>query len=103
VAKRKRSKQPSQVPPLDDRHYLAIELLAELKRLSREDIAKACGVSRMTLYRWEQRKDFRREYEKLVQAKLRGMFPRKSAIVKLALKGDIDAVTRILDAADLLA
>ncbi|MCM3788373.1 hypothetical protein M3221_08155 [Domibacillus indicus] len=66
--KKKRSKQPSQVPPLDDRHYLAMELMMkpyyDQKRdhnrwLNRSEIAELVGISRMQLYRLEQRKDLK--------------------------------------------
>lgn len=58
--KKKRSKQPSQVPPLDARHYLAMDLMTQpyyddklgRKRwLTRQEIADMIGISRMQLYR----------------------------------------------------
>ncbi|QNG60322.1 helix-turn-helix domain-containing protein [Bacillus sp. PAMC26568] len=70
MRKKMRSKQPSQVPPLDERHYLAIELLMSVngKRLTRAKIAEKCAISRMQLYRWEQRKDFQQAYDKRMKA-----------------------------------
>ncbi|WP_309087575.1 hypothetical protein [Domibacillus sp.] len=71
--KKKHSKQPSQVPPLDERHYLAMELIMkpyyDQKRdrnrwLNRSEITELVGVSRMPLCRWEQRKDFQHEKSK---------------------------------------
>jgi transcriptional regulator with XRE-family HTH domain len=76
---KKRSKQPSQVPPLDDRHYLAIDLLFYRGSLgygmTRDDIAKECGVSRMQLWRWEQREDFSKAYDKEARKYMRGIDP----------------------------
>jgi DNA invertase Pin-like site-specific DNA recombinase len=63
MAKKKR--KPRTRPPLDERHYRAIELLA-LKRVHNtlDDIAAGVGVDRRTLYRWRQRKDFDKELRK---------------------------------------
>jgi transcriptional regulator with XRE-family HTH domain len=106
--KKKRSKQPSQVPPLDERHYRAIEMLTGLYEngcwhwFTRQEIAEACGVSRMQLWRWEQRKDFQRELEKRRKAKLRAVFPRREELVEMALAGDAEAALEILRACDIL-
>lgn len=62
MAKRKRKRTR---PPLDDRHRLAIELLTSVPTPNLEDIAKACGVDRRTLYRWRLRQDFQREIRKV--------------------------------------
>lgn len=56
-------------PPLDDRHRLAIELLTTIPTQNLEDIAKACGVDRRTLFRWRLRKDFERELRKVQERK----------------------------------
>ncbi|MFC7785675.1 phBC6A51 family helix-turn-helix protein [Rossellomorea sp. GCM10028870] len=101
--RKKRSNQPSQVPPLDTRHYLAIELLLDFQAgLSREEIAKECGVSRMQLFRWEKRKDFQREKDKRFKQKLDRMIPKKNrSYASLALSGDVKAAETILGAAGL--
>lgn len=57
--------------PLDIRHYLAIELLTTSPTQNLEDIAKACGVDRRTLFRWRDREDFTRELNKVQQRKVR--------------------------------
>ncbi|MFD2876636.1 hypothetical protein ACFTAO_12775 [Paenibacillus rhizoplanae] len=56
MAQRKRKKRSRQ--PLDERHYLAIELLTTVPTPNLDDIARACTVDRRTLYRWRLRKDF---------------------------------------------
>ncbi len=103
---KKRSKQPSQVPPLDERHYLAIELMIQPysnRWLTRQEIADIVGVSRMQLYRWEQRKDFQKALEKRRKQHLKAMFPRKdNTLVKQAINGDITSAIRILEACKLL-
>lgn len=55
--------------PLDERHYLAIELLTTVPTPNLEEIAQACGVSRRQLYTWRQRRDFARELEKVQRRK----------------------------------
>ncbi|KGE20790.1 helix-turn-helix domain-containing protein [Paenibacillus wynnii] len=62
------SKRGRPVSPLDERHYQAIALLAD-GRMNYSDIADSVGVTRRTLQRWRQRKDFDRELRK-VNAKL---------------------------------
>ncbi|MCA1319768.1 helix-turn-helix domain-containing protein [Bacillus tianshenii] len=97
--KKKPSKQPSQVPPLDDRHYLAIHLL--FKGYKRQDVAKECGISRMQLYRWEQREDFNREYDKLSSEYARQtcrQLKSRTSWADMALKGDLKATMTILNA-----
>ncbi|WP_373230367.1 phBC6A51 family helix-turn-helix protein [Cohnella sp.] len=59
----RQKKRPFRRLPLDERHYRAIELLAGL-RDNYGDVAQAIGVSRMTLYRYRKRADFRRELRK---------------------------------------
>lgn len=96
--------QPSQVPPLDDRHYLAIKLLVNQRRLklTREQIAKRCGVSRMQLYRWEKRQDFQQEFSKACLAACKRPISREHTHVGLALKGDMRAVREVLTFNDFL-
>ncbi|KMJ59378.1 hypothetical protein AB685_00350 [Bacillus sp. LL01] len=107
--KKKRSKQPSQVPQLDERHHLAIKLLVGLRdnrgrriRMTRGQIADKCGISRMQLYRWEQRKDFQREKEKYREQLFRRIFPRRDSLALQALSGDVDAALTIFRAADMI-
>ncbi|MEI2284439.1 phBC6A51 family helix-turn-helix protein [Paenibacillus polysaccharolyticus] len=54
---------------LDDRHYLAIELLTTVPTPNLDDIARHCYVDRRTLYRWRLRKDFQRELTKAQERK----------------------------------
>lgn len=65
----RKKKRPSRKPPLDERHYRAIELLAG-SRPNYEDISQSVGISRMTLYRWRRRSDFKRELRKAVDRNL---------------------------------
>jgi transcriptional regulator with XRE-family HTH domain len=104
--KKKRSRQPSQVPPLDERHYLAIELMSKpfydraLGRnrwLTRQEIANRVGISRMQLWRWEQRRDFQREKEKRVRAYVRSFVKTRKSYADLALSGDKKALEMIVD------
>lgn len=67
----KKPKRGRPKTPLDVRHYLAIELLTTSPTQNLEDIAKACGVDRRTLFRWREREDFEREYNKVQQRKVR--------------------------------
>jgi transcriptional regulator with XRE-family HTH domain len=103
IKRKKRSTQPSQVPPLDERHYLAIELMIDFgARRNREQIARHCGISRMQLYRWEQRKDFQHEKDKRLRRKLDRMIPKKQrSYASMALSGDVKATETILRAAGL--
>ncbi|UOQ47751.1 phBC6A51 family helix-turn-helix protein [Gracilibacillus caseinilyticus] len=48
---------------MDDRKYLAIELLAD-GELTKKDIATKIGVSRQTLYDWLENKEFRAELDR---------------------------------------
>ncbi|MCL6458140.1 MAG: hypothetical protein K6T85_09055 [Gorillibacterium sp.] len=68
MAQKKRKKRAR--PPLDERHYLAIELLTTAPTKNLDDIARACMVNRRTLYRWRLRKDFERELRKVHERKM---------------------------------
>lgn len=106
--RKKRSRQPSQVPPLDKRHYYAIELMVrpvtdkysgKKRWLSRQEIADKVGVSRMQLWRWEQRKDFQREKDK----RLKALWSPKSksayrSYADKAIAGDMKAFMWLTDA-----
>lgn len=53
-------------PPLDERHRLAIEMLTRKGvHDTMDEIASLCSVDRRTLYRWRQREDFNKEYERV--------------------------------------
>ncbi|WP_061575486.1 phBC6A51 family helix-turn-helix protein [Heyndrickxia coagulans] len=109
--KKKRSKQPSQVPPLDARHFLAMDLmvrpyydgrLGRNRRLTRQEIADMIGISRMQLYRWEQRKDFQREKDKRLRAYVRSIVPKnRKSYADLAVAGDAKAFADIVKALDI--
>jgi len=62
--------RPHRRPPMDERHFLAIELLSGI-RDNYEEVAQTVGISRMQLYRWRKRPDFRRELRKVCDRKLR--------------------------------
>lgn len=66
---RKKPKRGRPASPLDERHYRAIELLTTVPTPNLEEIARACGVDRRTLYRWRQRRDFARELDKVQRRK----------------------------------
>lgn len=69
MGRRKKPKRGRPISPLDERHYLAIELLTTVPTLNLDEIAQACGVDRRTLYRWRRRRDFARELEKIQRRK----------------------------------
>lgn len=103
--KKNRSKQPSQVPPLDYRHYAAIDLMVgphydskagRSRWLTRGEIANIVGVSRMQLWRWEQRKDFQREKDKRLRAYLRSIVPKRKSYAELAIGGDAQAFAKLM-------
>lgn len=60
-------------PALDERHYIAIELLTSVPTPNLADIAQACAVDRRTLYRWRKRSDFDRELRKVSRKKAEAM------------------------------
>lgn len=92
MAKRKKRTRP----PLDARHYLAIELLTSVPTQNLEDIAGACGVDRRTLFRWRLRKDFERELRKVQQRKNaeygRRIRQRQAQVMDI---GDIEQIFRV--------
>lgn len=75
-------------PPLDERHYLAIELLTTVPTPNLDDIARACTVDRRTLYRWRQRKDFARELRRKMEA-------RRPRIKRRPLPTTVDGIERL--------
>ncbi|MFD1018684.1 helix-turn-helix domain-containing protein [Thalassobacillus hwangdonensis] len=98
--KSKRSKQPSQVPPLDERHHLAIRMI--FHGYTRQEIADTLEVSRMQVWRWEQRKDFDKEYDKYVKAYVRKHYGKKdSYLCNAAIAGDVQSLKFIMEACDL--
>lgn len=99
VSKRKRKKRAR--PPLDARHFRAIELLARRStHTSMEDIAAECSVSRRQLYRWMERRDFRSALRKATAEyidEIRRDMPR------ISLDGcDAETLRRYFVAAELL-
>lgn len=108
IKKKKRSKQPSQVPPLDDRHFKAIELFTQViegkRKFNRTQIAQKCNISRMQLYRWELREDFRKELDKRTKQKLNRIHPprRKYETVDLAIAGDVKSAKLMLSIRDMI-
>ncbi|WAA13387.1 helix-turn-helix transcriptional regulator [Fervidibacillus halotolerans] len=101
MAKRKRRKRTR--PPLDDRHYTAIYLMTrpfydkktgKKRWLTRQEVADMVGVSRMQLWRWEQRKDFQREHDKALKAYLRTLKPKKPRWTVPSSADEINAILR---------
>jgi transposase-like protein len=84
--------------PLDGRHYYAIELLVQ-GRYDYTEVAEQTGVSRRTLYRWRQRKDFKREINKELKRKAR---ERQQANKERMSVRTLDDLDRIFRACDLL-
>lgn len=60
--------------PLDERHFRAIEMIADIHRLNYEIIAKRLSVDRRTLYRWRKRKDFAEMLRKTIDRNIREKF-----------------------------
>ena len=54
---------------LTDRQKLAIEMLADDERIN--TIAHVCGVHRTTIWRWTQKKEFRRELRRCTREQRR--------------------------------
>ncbi|WP_449601061.1 phBC6A51 family helix-turn-helix protein [Paenibacillus sp. Marseille-Q9583] len=79
-------------PPLDERHYLAIELLTTVPTPNLDDIAQACTIDRRTLYRWRQRKDFDKEMRKVSRRKMEARRPR---IKRRPLPTTVDGIERL--------
>lgn len=81
-------------PPLAERHYRAIELLAEVPRKNYDEIAAAVGIDRRTLFRWRERKDFERELQKAIDKRLSSMRKRmpKSGLLAHVRRGDTAAI-----------
>lgn len=88
-AKKKRKRRRGE---LDDRHYLAIELLTTVPTPNLDDIARHCYVDRRTLYRWRLRKDFHRELEKAQERKQKRFRVKLSEIRRVE---DIEFILRV--------
>lgn len=78
MAKRGRPRQP-----LDERHRYAIMMLVWGMR-TKEALAEELGISRMALWKWEQRDDFREAYEKEYREMVRALRRAKKASRKRA-------------------
>ncbi|MNW55332.1 hypothetical protein D3C74_329840 [compost metagenome] len=97
MGRRKKPKRGRPISPLDDRHYLAIELLTRVPTPNLDEIARACGVDRRTLYTWRHRKDFEREFMMLARKKADERYRRFRAKQKYVLSsGEIEETFRIL-------
>lgn len=91
-AKKKRKRRRAE---LDDRHYLAIELLTTVPTPNLDDIARACGVDRRTLYRWRLRKDFDKAWRELGRQKAAARFRRaKRKVYEISRVEDIELILR---------
>ena len=70
-----------------------IEMQLELKRRTLEDIAIECGVTRMTLYRWQRNSDYQDLYLKRSWEVLRAFTPIANKSLQIAiLKQDVQAL-----------
>lgn len=75
------------------RQLKSIELQLELKRRTLEDIAKECGISRMTLHRWRRDSDYQDFYMKRSWEVLREFTPTANkALENAIIKGDVSAL-----------
>lgn len=91
-AKKKRKRRRAE---LDDRHYLAIELLTTVPTPNLDDIARACGVDRRTLYRWRLRKDFDKAWRELGRQKAAARYRRvKRKAYEISRVEDIELILR---------
>lgn len=72
IRRKRKGNYPKRRLPLEERHYLAIDMLTEHRkhRMTHEEISKVLGITRMTLYRWEQRPDFKAELQRAINRKL---------------------------------
>jgi transcriptional regulator with XRE-family HTH domain len=84
---------------LTDNKLLAIELISSPKRITREQVAELCGISRMQLWRWEQRKDFRKAVDRAIKEKIQREMSGKTTYVYAALAGDVNALQVVLSIA----
>jgi DNA invertase Pin-like site-specific DNA recombinase len=99
---RNNKKKYTRRPPLNEKHYEAIALLAEYgrKRLTHERIARKLRINRRTLYRWRQRPDFDNELRKAIDRQLRKRFgTRRIDGASIAVRtGDIAYLERFFSA-----
>jgi DNA-binding XRE family transcriptional regulator len=71
----------------------SIEMRLELKHYTKEQIAEACGITRMTLHRWERNPDYQDLYMKRSWEVLRQFQPMVNKALQIAiLKQDIRAI-----------
>lgn len=102
--KKRRGNYPKRRPPLDERHYRAIEMLTRVPRMNYEEIASELGVNRRTLYRWRNRRDFAKAYRELADAKFKAKFRRmRTDILAYALRGETGIVEWFFEKSGYLA
>lgn len=102
--KRSRQRKKRTCPPLDERHYRAIEMLTKVPRMNYEKIAAELAVNRRTLYRWRERPDFQRAYKELSRAVAKARFKHmKADILSYALRGETGIVTWFFEKSGYLA
>jgi len=71
----------------------SIELKLDLRRYTKEEICKFCGIRRMTLYRWERNPDYLDLYMKRSWEVLRAYTPEVNKALQRAInKGDVQAM-----------
>lgn len=71
----------------------SIELKLDLRRYTKEEICKSCGIRRMTLYRWERNPDYLDLYMKRSWEVLRAYTPEVNKALQRAInKGDVQAM-----------
>lgn len=81
---------------LDDRHYLALELLTTVPTPNLDDIARECSVDRRTLYRWRLRRDFDKAYRELSRHKATVQYRRVKRISsEIRRVEDIEFILRV--------
>lgn len=71
----------------------SMEMKLDLQKHTREEIAKACGIKRMTLFRWERNPNYQDLYMKRSWEVLRQFTPETNKSLQRAiLRGDTQAM-----------
>jgi hypothetical protein len=91
---RKRKKRAR--PPLDERHYVAIELLTTVPTPNLDEISRICTIDRRTLYRWRQRKDFDKELRKVSRMKFEAV-RRRRGMTRAPVPKTVDGIERLFN------